>query len=85
MEIGSATIGTLDCVQLIQCLLSNGFSADIAENFAINGIDGETFFEMSEEHMKEVAPRIADRIKLMKFVSANKPTKVCKKNLVILH
>ena len=45
-------------------LLLKGVSQDVLDNFNQHGINGSTFLEMNEEYLKEVAPRIADRINL---------------------
>lgn len=57
-------ISSLPDVQLKQFLLDEGFSEQVSNNFQENEIDGALFCEMTEEHMKEVAPKISDRIKL---------------------
>ena len=53
------------------------FSQQIASNF-----DGSLFSEMTDEHFKEVAPMIADRIKLRKLQGPAKPLE--KVNLAIV-
>lgn len=57
-------ISKLSEIQLYRFLLDNGFSEQVATNVQDNGIDGAVFNEMTDEQLKEITPRIADRIKL---------------------
>ena len=55
----------------------------MAENFQEHGIDGETFLLMSDDELKEVAPRMADRMKLKKLRDVEVTEKVCSHNTTI--
>ena len=55
--------------ELADFLLSKGVPTEVADNFKMHGIDGGLFLSMSEEHLKEIAPRIVDRITLKKIAS----------------
>ncbi len=61
------TLSSLTVTGLANFLIEKGFSEDIVFAFEENGIDGETFCDMSDSHMKEVAPRIAERVKLKRI------------------
>lgn len=54
---------------LADFLLSKGVPTDVVENFKTHGIDRGLFLSMSEDHLKEIAPRIVDRITLQKIAS----------------
>lgn len=62
-----ATIDRLSPEDFLQFLSSKNFSDDVVDKFMANGVDGETFLQMSDELLKEVAPRIVDRVKLKKL------------------
>ena len=47
-----------------QLQLDKGLSEQIAANFLENGINGAVFNQMTDGHLKELAPRIVDRITL---------------------
>lgn len=51
----------------VEYLGAKEFGDDVLDSFKSNGIDGESFLAMEEQHFKEVAPRIVDRIKLKKI------------------
>ena len=69
---------TLSTDDLGKLLLEEGFSNEIASAFQEHGIDGATFCEMSDNHLREVAPKICDRVKLKKIqdCTANKVNKI---------
>ena len=63
-------------------LLEKGFHRDIASLIEEHGIDGETFCEMTDTHLSEIAPRIGDRVKLKRIqdsgiYTVNKVNKPC--------
>ena len=43
---------------IAKVLLEKGFSGGIATAIEEHGIDGETFCEMTDTHLREIAPRI---------------------------
>lgn len=55
---------SLDAGGLAEFLSLQGFSEDVVFNFEDNEIDGSCFLMMTEQHLKEAAPRLVDRIKL---------------------
>ena len=57
-------VSTLSETQLHQFLLDKGYSEQIATNFLENGINGAVFSQMTDEHLKDLAPRMVDRITL---------------------
>ena len=63
----ATAVKNLDSESLASYLLSEGLSVCIADTFEANGIDDETFVSMTDEHFKEVAPKIVDRVKLKKL------------------
>lgn len=46
------------------------FSDAIVDELRSNGIDGSVFMRLSAEELKEVAPRLADRVALRDLQSA---------------
>ena len=56
-------------VELAKFLLSKQVPADIFECSKEHGIDGQTFLLLSEDHLKEIAPRIVDRVSLKSIAS----------------
>ena len=57
-------VSTFSETHLHRFLLDKGYSEEIATNFLENGINGAVFCQMTDEHLKEVAPRIVDRVTL---------------------
>ena len=72
-------VSGLSSIQLHLYLIDKGFCEQVAENFLENEINGAVFLEMEmeEQHLKEVAPKIRDRINLKKFQQKSSPDKVC--------
>ena len=66
LAMATQAIKILSVQELCGLLCPKGISEDVAENFQEHGIDGETFLLMSDDELKEVAPRMADRMKLKK-------------------
>ena len=58
------SVSTLSEAQLYRFLLDQGFSEQVATVFQENDINGAVFCQMTDEHLKELAPRIVDRVKL---------------------
>lgn len=56
----------LSVEDLLNFLSFKNIPSDVLENFSKNGVDGTTFLLMEDEHFKEVAPKIVDRINLKK-------------------
>lgn len=42
---------------------------DVLEEITCNGIDGETFIELNDEYLREIAPKLCDRIRMKKAVN----------------
>ncbi len=63
----ASPIQNLDVIGLSSFLLSEGFSGTVADSFEDHDIDGASFLLMTNEHLKEVAPNLIDRIKLQKI------------------
>lgn len=63
------SIKTLDTNGLSDLLLSKGLPQDVQDSFFQHG---ETLLEMNEDHLKEVAPRIGDRITLSKLIAGER-------------
>lgn len=55
--------------ELAEFLLSKQVPADVVECFKEHGINGKTFLLLTEDHLKEIAPRIADRVNLKTIAS----------------
>lgn len=72
LEKMANSLEEFDVEDLAGFLLSKGVPSDIIESFKEHGINGQTFVQMSEEHIKELAPRIVDRVNLKKIASNDK-------------
>ena len=64
-------LASLDLLGLSSFLLSKDFSQSVVESFKENEIDGQLFLIMNNDHLKEVAPKLVDRIKLQKLQQSN--------------
>lgn len=62
-------IRELSCADFCDFLLKEGFHEDIVSTFTKNRICGETFFEMTEEDIKELVPIVGDRIRVRKLLN----------------
>ena len=52
---------------LFDLVLESGVTSEVADKILEHGITGEIFSAMTEEEIKEVAPKIADRVALKKL------------------
>ena len=60
------------CVEEFALLLEEeDFPQDVIEAVIKNEIDGEIFMDLSEDYLKEIAPRLKDRVLLKRLQSAN--------------
>ena len=66
----SRSVKGLSIDDLADYLLLGGISGDTVDKLKDHGVGGDTLLEMTDEHLKEVAPKIADRVNLKKIVSA---------------
>lgn len=57
----------LDVDALVDVLEAKGVPLEVAQNFRNHEINGEAFLMMTDDHLKEVAPKIGDRITLQKL------------------
>ena len=60
----------LSADELSLFLSSKGIPQKVLDNFQSHSIDGETFLSMSDGHLKEVAEKIPDRVKLKKIIDS---------------
>ena len=60
-------VSQLSTEQLCVFLKEREFSDQIVSSFKENDIDGCVFSDMSDEHFKEVAPKISEHIRLNKI------------------
>ena len=58
----------LSCVELGRLLEEKGLS-EVAEAFIDNDVNGECLVELTELEVKELAPKIGDRVKLRRLIS----------------
>ena len=58
----------LSVEELEQFLEENCISAQVACNFFLNEISGQQFLLLTELEIKELAPKISDRIKLRELI-----------------
>ena len=56
-------------MELYDFLLQNGLPEDVSREFVNNEITGEGLLLLSEMEIKELAPKIGDRIKLRKLIN----------------
>ena len=63
------TLKEYDVAELTEFLLSKDIPVDVVENFKVHGINGQAFLQLSEDHLREVAPRIVDRLNLKGIAS----------------
>ena len=61
-------VAKYDCQELSHYLLSNGMRQEIGEVFQANMINGDAFFSLSEEDLKELLPVIGDRALVRKLL-----------------
>ena len=59
MEISKLTIE-----DVCKILVEQSVSEQIVQSFRSNGISGEIFESLTEENIKEVVPKIVDRVKV---------------------
>ena len=62
-------IAKYNCQQLSDYLLSNGIREEVAEAFQANVINGDAFFSLLEDDLKELLPVIGDRILIKKLLN----------------
>lgn len=70
-------MSTLSPEGLVQFLSSKNLGSGVVDNFKENGISGEAFLLMDEDHLKEVAPRLLDRIYLKEIQMSELSKNVC--------
>jgi len=75
-----ADIAEYDCQQLSDYLLSSGIREECAAAFTDNMINGEAFFSLSEEDLKELLPVIGDRILIRKLLKKLSEVSLCLKS-----
>lgn len=62
----------LSTIELTEFLLENRISEDVADTFTKNEVTGECFLLLTEMEIKELAPRIGDRVKLRQLITKHK-------------
>ncbi len=72
MASSTSSIKDLSVKELGDFLLSKHIPQDVVDNINEHGVNGETLLIMTSEHLKEISPRIVDRISLEKIVSDEK-------------
>lgn len=80
----AAAIKSTDSPQRVCVYLKKeipSLSDDILDCVITHKIDGETFLELNDEYLKEIAPRLGDRLKLKKLIQAA----VCEKTVSVLY
>ncbi len=53
-------------------MLDNEISESVIDNFVINEVTGECCIQLTEMEMKELAPKIGDRVKLRQLITKHK-------------
>ncbi len=62
----------LSCTELANFMLDNGISESVIDNFVTNEVTGECCIQLTEMEMKELAPKIGDRVKLRQLITKHK-------------
>ncbi len=62
----------LSCTELVDFMLGNGISESVIDNFVTNEVTGECCIQLTEMEMKELAPKIGDRVKLRQLITKHK-------------
>ncbi len=62
----------LSCTELADFMLDNGISESVIDNFVTNKVTGECCIQLTEMEMKELAPKIGDRVKLRQLITKHK-------------
>ncbi len=57
------------CTELADFMLDNGISESVIDNFVTNEVTGECCIQLTEMEMKELAPKIGDRVKLRQLIT----------------
>ncbi len=60
------------CTELADFMLDNGISESVIDNFVTNEVTGECCIQLTEMEMKELAPKIGDRVKLRQLITKHK-------------
>ena len=68
MASSTSSINDLSVEELGEFLLSKDIPQGVVDNIKMHGVNGETLLLMTSEHLKEISPRIVDRISLEKIV-----------------
>ncbi len=63
----STVISSFSVDEMVTYLESKGLPMEVTEAAWENGVDGEVFLELTESNLQEIAPRLADRVKLKKL------------------
>lgn len=65
------TVEKYSCNEIVDYVKERipGISDSVLSAIAENKIDGETFLEIDEDSLREIAPLIGDRAKLKKIIS----------------
>ena len=69
----ASDVQMLSVQDLSDLVLESGITVEVADNILEHCINGEMFLSMTEEEIKEVAPKISDRISLKKLQRKDKP------------
>ena len=75
MAVQSTDTPELVCKHLKESV--SGLSDSVFEALIKEKIDGEAFFELDEDCLKEITPCLGDRLKLKKAIRAFGKLKVC--------
>lgn len=62
----------LSCFELTEFMRDNGIPESVVGNFASNEVTGECCLQLTEMEMKELAPKIGDRVKLRQLLTKHK-------------
>ena len=69
VSVSSNLVG-LSVEELADRLLLKGISQDAVNKLKEHAVNGETLMALTDDHLKEVTQRLADRINLRKIISA---------------
>lgn len=69
----------LSVEDLAECIIASGVSIEAVENIRKHDISGEIFMSMDNEDIKEIAPKMSDKVRLKKLQGREAIATTCNK------
>ena len=67
-ELGKRQRVETSCEEIKQLLVTSGVSESVVGAIEEHGLTADTIFDLTDEDLKEIAPRLGDRIKVKKVL-----------------